>query len=255
MPTFNLTAPSKKAIKEYRETLNKIVDAESLDSQAQALELLFKVYFKGISEIERDREPASVQQTIEKINCPFLKYEEYDFKCFERFDAKKKPDNLGTDPGKILIRCEGCKEGKAQAILQQYQKKLRGQNIRGLLQMIRTFEDFAQKGVPSTIYFCNRIKGKQIFTGQKTITCTKHDARVPIDTCKDPLCPHFEEYIITVEQEFPREALALIEGIAEDYKRIEDLSPGERKEVDSTQEPEAEEPKPKKNEKKKNGDN
>ena len=246
MATFNLTAPSKEAAKEYRDTLNNIKDAESLDSQALALELLFKVYFKGISEIERDREPASVEYLIKNIGCPFLKFEDLDFKCFEKFDDKKKPDILGSDQQRILIRCESCKEGKAQKILEQYQKKLRGQNIRGLLQMIRTFETFAQKGVPSTIYFCNRIKGKQIMTGQKTITCTKHDTRVPITTCKDPLCPHFEEYTITVEQEFPKEALALIEGIAEDYKRIEDLSPGERKTVKADQEPEAEKPKPKK---------
>lgn len=245
MPTFSLTTPNENMKKEFKENLTKIIDEfPDVKTQADALQTVFKAFFDGIESVATTREPASVERTLATIGCPFLKYEEFDFKCFERFDQRKKPDLLGTDPGKILLRCEGCKEGKAQTILQQYQKKLRGQNIRGMLQMIRTFETFAQKGVPSTIYFCNRIKGKQVMTGQKTITCTKHDARVPIETCQDPLCPHFEEYIITVEQEFPKEALALIEGIAEDYQRIEDLSPEARKEADAEQvQPEGEEEK------------
>ncbi len=241
MPTFSLTTPSDNIKQEFQTNLNKIKDEfPDVKTQCEALQLVFKTFYEGIESIQTQTEPASVERTHASIACPFLKYEDFDFKCFEKFDDKKKPDLLGTDPNKILIRCEACKAGKAQAILQQYQKKLRGQNIRGLLQMIRTFETFAQKGVPSTIYFCNRIKGKQIMTGQKSITCTKHDTRVPITTCKDPLCPHFEEYTITVEQEFPREALALIEGIAEDYQRIEDLSPGERKEVKADQTPKKE---------------
>lgn len=233
MPTFNLTAPSPDAVVRYRETLNKIKDErKDVTTQAQALELLFDIYEEGISKLESQREPASVERTLQEIVCPYLHYEDYEFKCFEQ----KKILILGTDPNRIKIRCETCKTRKAEGILQQYQKKLRGQNIKGLLQMIKQFQAFAELGIPSTIHFCNRIPGTQVMTGKNDILCSKHDNRVPIDpTCTDPKCPHYENYMIMVEQEFPKHALELIEGIAEDFKQIEELTPTTKKDVESEQ--------------------
>ena len=236
MTTFSLKAPNENAKVEALNFFKEVkANRKDMKDNWDVQLLLIKLYNEGIESFE-PLESLSVQRTLETIGCPFLKYEGYDFKCYEKFDAKKKTYDLGTKPDLALICCESCKEGKAQKILEQYQTKLRGTNIRGILQMIRTFETFAEQGVPSTIYFCNRIKGRQVMTGQKQITCTKHDTRVPIDpTCKDPPCPHFEEYIIKVEQEFPKETLALIEGIARDYERIEDLSTTPKKEVEAEQ--------------------
>jgi hypothetical protein len=233
--SFSVSTRSEAKKDKAYERFNKWKDLQpGSPSSWVSLELLLDLAEQGIESLETRREPASVQSTIKKIDCNFLEFEEWDFKCFEKMDAKKKPDILGTDPDKVLIRCEKCKQGKAQAILQQYQKKLRGQNIRGILQMIRTFETFAEKGIPSTIYFCNRIKGRQVITGKKRIHCSKVNFEmVPIDpSCKNPRCSHFQEFTVKVEHEFPKETLALIEGIAEDYQRIEDLSPKPRKEVD-----------------------
>jgi hypothetical protein len=205
------------------------------ESVGEALIYVVDQYKKGFKELGKD--PIPNESFIAEIGCAHLKFEDWDFKCFKRFGKRLKPDLLGSDHTKVKTRCAACKQGQAESILEQYQKKLRGHNIRGILSMIQTFEQFAESGVPSTIYFCNRIKGKQVVTGKKTITCTKHDARVPIDpTCTDPLCPHFDKYTMYVEQEFPKETLKLIEGIAEDYKRIEDLTPKEPKEVEVDQE-------------------
>lgn len=233
-PTLSFKIDTELKKQELNEWFNKLAKNRG-EKKGDSLAHIVQQYELGFKEL-KGTTPSSVR-LIEQIECPFLKYEERDFKCFEKFDAKKKPDLLGDNPDKILLRCEACKQGKAQAILQQYQKKLRGQNIRGIVSMIRTFETFAEKGVPSTIYFCNRIKGKQVVTGKNQITCTKHDSRVPINpTCIDPRCPHFSEYTITVEHEFPKEALYLIENIVEDYQRIEDLTGNKKKEVEVEQE-------------------
>jgi hypothetical protein len=236
--TFSVSTRIEARKDEAYERFNKWKDIQpGSPSSWESFELLLDLAEKGIDSLEARSEPATVEQTIQQIECPFLEYEAFDFKCFERMDAKKKPDKLGTDPANVLIWCEKCKTGKAQKILEQYQNKLRGQNIRGIVSMIRTFETFAEKGVPSTIYFCNRIKGKQVVTGKNQITCTKHDSRVSINpTCIDPRCPHFSEYTITVEHEFPKEALYLIENIVEDYQRIEDLTGNKKKEVEVEQE-------------------
>lgn len=235
MTTFSLTVPNDNIKTKFKDILKEVIDENpDIETQYEALEIIFKVFKEGIDSIFIKKESSSVQQVLNSVECPFLEYEEFDFKCFEHMDKKKKPNILGTDPERILIRCQKCKDGKAQKIIEQYQKKLRGQNIRGIVQMIKTFEAFAEKGVPSTIHFCNRIKGKQVMTGTKTIICTKHDSRVSIDpTCIDPLCPHYEKYSIYVSQEFPRETLALIEGIAEDYQRIEDLTSQKPKDIES----------------------
>lgn len=186
---------------------------------------LFEISRKGLP-------PQSAQETIDQINCPYLQYDENWF-CLELVHRTKKKKELGWNAKETLALCISCKDGKADQIREQYQKKLRGQNIKGILQLITLFQKLAQDGVPSTIYFCNRIAESQIFTGLKTITCTLVNAKVSIDKCKELPCEYFEEYSIIIEQEFPAQTLQLIEGIAEDYKRIEDLSP--RKEVESKQ--------------------
>jgi hypothetical protein len=236
MVTFSITTPNQARKEEVQERFKKWKDIQPGNpSMFEAFVALLNLAEEGIENFHVRTEPLSVQQTIEQIACPFLKFEDYDFKCFERFDSKRKPDLLGTDPGKVFTRCESCKEGKAQKILEQYQKKMRGQNIRGILSMIKTFETFATSGIPTTIYFCNRIKGRQVITGKKRMHCSKVNFElVPIDpACKNPKCKFFQEFTVKVDQEFPRETLKLIEGIAEDYKRIEDLSPTTRKEVES----------------------
>ena len=181
-----------------------------------------------------DRPPSkSDQEVLDEVNCYYLECEDDEFKCFDLFKQKKKPNKLGTEADQVIMRCEKCRQGEADEIRKQYQKKLRGQNIKGILQLINLFQKLAQDGVPSTIYFCNRIADNQIFTGLKTITCTLVNAKVSIDKCKELPCEYFEEYSILIEQEFPDQTLKLIEGIAEDYKAIEDLTP--RKEIDVEQ--------------------
>lgn len=205
-------------------------------NKGPALIHVVEQYKKGFT--KAGVEPPSVENLLNEIGCIHLKFEDLEYKCFERFEKRKKPDPLGTDTDKIRTRCEACKLGKAEAIMKQYQTKLRGQNIKGILSMIKQFQTFAQSGVPSTISFCTRIPTRQVITGKKTIHCGKVGMQiVPIDpTCKDPKCQYFKEFTIKVEHEFPKEALTLIEGIAEDYARIEDLSPGKPKEVEADQE-------------------
>jgi hypothetical protein len=221
-----------------KEKLNEFFDSLSKargEKKGATLAFLVEQYHKGFEDLKH--EPSSIESILESVGCSFLKYEDREFKCFERFDAKRKPDNLGDETEKVFTRCESCKEGKAQKILEQYQNKMRGQNIRGLLSMIKTFETFASSGVPSTIYFCNRIKGRQVITGKKRMHCSKVNFElVPVDpACKNPKCRFFQEFTVKVDQEFPRETLKLIEGIAEDYKRIEDLTPKPKKEVEADQ--------------------
>jgi hypothetical protein len=238
MPTFSLKIPTQEMKDEVQQRFKKWKDNQpGSSSMYEAFNALLDLGEKGIESLKTRNEPTSVEDFISLINCPHLRYEDFNFKCFERMEKRKKPDILGDEQTKVQTRCDTCKQGKAEAILEQYQKKLRGQNIKGILSMIKQFQTFAVSGVPSTIYFCNRIPSRQVITGKKTIHCGKVQMQiVPIDpTCKDPRCRFFQEFTIKVEQEFPKEALALIEGIAEDYKRIEDLTPEPKKEVESEQ--------------------
>jgi hypothetical protein len=239
MPTFSKHIPDAE-VKEWMDSIvDKVVDERHLSGRGEALKFIFDVYVKGIETLKQTPGfSKSAQELIDEVGCPHLRFEDLDFKCFERMHKQKKPDILGSDPSKVQTRCDTCKQGKAEVILQQYQNKLRGQNIKGILSMIKQFQEFAKSGVPSTIYFCNRIPTRQVITGKKTIHCGKVQMQiVPIDpTCKDPKCRFFQEFTIKVEHEFPQDTLKLIEGIAQDYKLIENLSPEEKKEVDADQE-------------------
>lgn len=166
----------------------------------------------------------SVQDIIENVNCEFLIYDGI-FYCSELVHKTKKNKSLGSSNEESLGLCRSCQLGKALKILNEYQKKLRGKNIKGLLQMITTFERFASSGVPSPIYFCNRIPEEQRFTGLKTMYCSRLRKDISITpTCTDPRCQYFEDYIVQVHQDFPAQTLELIENISEDFKRIEDLT-------------------------------
>ncbi|MBA7497271.1 hypothetical protein ES702_07883 [subsurface metagenome] len=233
--TYSVKCPSVEKKKEIQEKIGKMVQIDSqAENNYQALSLALDSYF-DISQGSIP-DPPFLEKTYEilaSINCPWLKYEAPDFKCFELFHRRKKPESLGEDPDKIPERCSSCREGKAEQIREQYQKKLRGHNIQGLLGLINLFQKFAKEGVPSTIYFCNRIPDNQLFTGLKTIKCTLINSTVPIERCKEKPCEYFEEYTIAIKQDFPEQTLKLIEGIAQDVKRIENLSP--KKQVKSEQ--------------------
>ena len=137
---------------------------------SEALGLAFKAYFDGY-EASGNREPTKTEQEVlDSIMCNWLKVENNEFKCFEKFSDKKKPQSLGKNSDNIFDRCSSCKEGKAEKIREQYQKKLRGQNIKGFLQMIKLFDEFARSGIPGTVTFCNRID--PIGTAMNKITCS-----------------------------------------------------------------------------------
>jgi hypothetical protein len=212
-------------------------DRKDLNSNWDVFQMLMKMYLMGIDAVSKIELDVPIQRILDEVNCSYLKNDGLNWNCLELVNRTKKKKLLSTERNETLELCKSCKQGKAQAILEQYQKQLRGQNIKGILSMIKQFQAFATSGVPSTIYFCNRIPSRQVITGKKTIHCGKVQMQiVPIDpTCTDPECKYFQEFTIKVEQDFPKEALHLIEGIAEDYKRIEDLTPKQPKEVDAEQ--------------------
>ncbi len=176
--------------------------------------------------------PASAEELLERVACPWLKYAGFKYHCHELYYKKKKAVDLGTDTEGILISCTSCKDGQINQIQEQNRKMLRGQNIKSFLGMINLFDDFARRGIPGTVTFCNRLD--PIGTAMNKITCSKHDVQVEIDkVCKNPPCEYLEQYPIRMETEFPQAIKKIMEGLAEDAELIEDLSP--RKPVEAEQ--------------------
>jgi len=158
------------------------------------------------------------------------------FYCHEFYHKKKKALELGTDTKAILIGCESCKEGKKNIELErqrkQYQRGLRNQNIKLIIEVSDLFDDFARHGVPGTVTFCNRLD--PIGTAMKKITCSKYNTQVELEkVCKDPRCEHLEQYDLRMHTEFPSMLKQLVEGLVEDNELIEDLS--SRKNVEAEQ--------------------
>ena len=107
MPTFSVTVKKSENLQEYKDRFTKWQDhLPGKPNKEEALIALLDLCEEGIESLKARTEPASVQQTLEAIGCPFLKYIKFNFQCFERSDAQKKPDHLGIDPRPLYLRIQ-----------------------------------------------------------------------------------------------------------------------------------------------------
>jgi len=211
MPTFSVRIKDQgrydKAVLRFKAIQDKL---QGNPTQVETLETVFDIA-EGINvQSKFQGTPASAQDVIDEINCPYLQFDGNWF-CLELVHRTKKKKDLGWNAEETLALCRSCQQGKNDQVKQEMEKSLRKKGIKDIMQLRDLFIEMMDKGGPVKLWICKadllQKHELQLCMDMKNLNCPlneyqevsiQHFCSTQINPeTNDIPCPHLKLRIIT----------------------------------------------------------
>ena len=153
--SFRLVSPEQ--VKYVNELMAKISKRyPDCNKKGEALIKLLELYETSFTESVYRDIPPSVIETINEVECSYLKYdgETLGFFCYEKFHINKKGLPVGISHDKVISRCNLCRLGKFDKEQSKIQEQLRKKNIKGILDLRDILIKLTHESTLAQIYIC-----------------------------------------------------------------------------------------------------
>jgi hypothetical protein len=137
--------------------VNKIADqfSDEINIQGDTIVKLCKIFEEGVSSIEFDDLPQSVQDTIRLADCDFIRHSSLEgFECYEAYHKEKKSKPIGRQSKKVIALCVLCKIGKAKVIQNQIEAQFRKKGVTSFVKLINDLIRIDHEGAVAQIFLC-----------------------------------------------------------------------------------------------------
>ena len=166
--TFSVKLSNPDQKQTLNDVLSKIAERyPQCNKKGDSLIKLCELYVTGFTESVYREIPPSVRETLNDVDCSYLRYEgeALGFFCFELFHLKKEGKAIGTQHDKVISRCNLCRLGKHDKEQYKIHEQLRKKNIKNILELRDILIKLTHESTLAQLYIC---KG-ELFDNHKLI--------------------------------------------------------------------------------------
>lgn len=225
IPQLNIKMSSPLALTETKDLLKEVEDSfDEVKGSGQALEFICSQFRNSFEDLQLEILPKSAQDTIDEVNCPFLRYEALTFSCYEFFHRFKKANPLGSKGTTVVKDCASCELGKEFMRLKSLQKQIEKTGIKTLERMAKILNDlYMGKPLTGPCILCLHQYPPILSLDGINIECALGGTHlVSIEhECKKRNCNSLEEVIIKFK---PKISEDIKKTIDDSQKLLEEIS-------------------------------
>lgn len=114
------------------------------------------MYILNTFELKTDTESGSIRATLDRIDCPYISYNDNKmmFECLETVAKKKEAKELSSDPLRTIKLCEAHMMRNEELESHRRKKLFEKASMQKLLKFMNQFRKISGKGIEFDVHMC-----------------------------------------------------------------------------------------------------